>query len=30
MKNKCKYCRENGLVLSTINNDYVCEYCGKW
>ena len=30
MKNKCKYCRENGLILSTINSDYVCEYCGKW
>jgi hypothetical protein len=30
MNNKCRYCKENGLVLSTINNDYGCEHCGKW
>lgn len=28
--NKCKYCGERGLVLSTINADYSCEYCGEW
>jgi hypothetical protein len=28
--NKCKYCNLLGLVLSTINNDYSCEHCGKW
>lgn len=27
---KCKYCNEEGLVLSMANNDYVCEYCGEW
>ena len=27
---KCRYCKEQGLVLSTINADYSCEYCGKW
>jgi hypothetical protein len=27
---KCKYCGLRGLILSTINADYVCEYCGKW
>jgi hypothetical protein len=28
--NKCRYCKEQGLVLSTINADYSCEYCGEW
>ena len=28
--NKCRYCKEEGLVLSTINVDYSCEYCGEW
>jgi hypothetical protein len=28
--NKCRYCKEEGLVLSTINADYSCEYCGEW
>ena len=28
--NKCRYCKEQGLVLSTINEDYSCEYCGEW
>jgi ribosomal protein S27E len=28
--NKCRYCKQEGLVLSTINVDYSCEYCGKW
>ena len=28
--NKCLYCKEEGLVLSTINTDYSCEYCGEW
>jgi hypothetical protein len=27
---KCRYCKEQGLVLSTINADYSCEYCGEW
>jgi hypothetical protein len=27
---KCRYCKQKGLVLSTINVDYSCEYCGKW
>ena len=27
---KCRYCGLRGLVLSTINADYVCEHCGKW
>lgn len=27
---KCKFCGLRGLVLSTINADYSCEYCGKW
>jgi hypothetical protein len=26
----CRYCKEKGLVLSTINADYSCEYCGQW
>jgi hypothetical protein len=30
MINKCKFCGQDGLVLSTINADYVCEYCGEW
>lgn len=30
MIDKCKFCKEEGLVLSTINADYVCEYCGEW
>jgi hypothetical protein len=28
--NKCRYCKQEGLVLSTINVDYSCEYCGEW
>ena len=28
--NKCRYCKEQGLVLSIINADYSCEYCGRW
>jgi len=27
---KCRYCGLRGLVLSTINADYSCEYCGEW
>ena len=30
---KCKFksCQQKGgLVLSTINVDYSCEYCGRW
>jgi hypothetical protein len=30
---KCKFkkCQQRGgLVLSTINVDYSCEYCGRW
>lgn len=30
MKDKCRYCGLRGLVLSTINADYSCEYCGEW
>jgi len=28
--NKCRYCKQEGLVLSTINADYSCEYSGEW
>jgi hypothetical protein len=27
---KCRFCGLRGLVLSTINTDYSCEYCGEW
>jgi len=27
---KCRFCGLRGLVLSTINADYVCEHCGEW
>jgi len=27
---KCRFCRLEGLVLSKINADYNCEYCGEW
>jgi len=27
---KCRFCGLRGLVLSTINSDYSCEYCGEW
>ena len=27
---KCRFCGLRGLVLSTANNDYVCEHCGEW
>ena len=29
----CKFKKcdtKGGLVLSTVNSDFVCEYCGKW
>lgn len=28
--NKCRFCGENYLVLSTANADYSCEWCGEW
>jgi len=30
VRDKCKFCGLRGLVLSMINNDYSCEYCGEW
>jgi len=28
---KCVYCeKDNCLVLSTVNADYSCEWCGEW
>jgi hypothetical protein len=27
---KCRFCGLRGLVLSTVNADYVCEHCGEW
>jgi len=27
---KCRFCGLRGLVLSTINADFVCEHCGEW
>lgn len=27
---KCRYCDQEGLVLSTVCADYSCEYCGEW
>lgn len=27
---KCRFCGLTGLVLSTANADYSCEYCGEW
>ena len=27
---KCKFCKSEGLILSTVNRDYSCEYCGEW
>lgn len=26
----CRFCDAEGLVLSTANADYSCEYCGEW
>ena len=28
--NRCKYCKSDELVLSTMQADFVCEGCGEW
>lgn len=30
MLDKCRFCGLRGLVLSMVNNDFICDHCGLW